>query len=440
MNNNGEYMKHFSFVRSTLCAVACVCLTTVSLKADNSEQVVNIKSFGCIGDGIADDTIALQKAIDAAASENMAGEIFIPGGVYRITNTLTLQGKQGVIFRGQGCSKFTAWPAKNPKLSLLAWDGEKGGILFKTAGIGGCSFSNLNFSGMLPGKKPGKDSQAGILYLGISGSGYGNMINRFSQISFFDADVGIQMARDSKEICASDVYFECLTFSRLGSGFKVTNDQGVNYLFDFLFAADCGTVLDLERGGSLMVNNAQLTCCGTFLNIGGGGRCAGVYLCQNVHMEGAGSRGAEQRWRLLKVNPAWEQANVTFINFADGQWYWAKNKSDTRNIPLCDIGAGANVVFQSSIFNSPVASINGAKGKPATFIARECSFGYVSPSKGSFSANEFGYFKTINCRTDNCDKKQPQSVLPDYVKWPEMEPVRVNPDSSLPMNTADITW
>jgi sugar lactone lactonase YvrE len=44
--------------------------------------------FGVKGDGIADDTAALQKAIDAVADTTHQGILFIPGGKYRLTHTL----------------------------------------------------------------------------------------------------------------------------------------------------------------------------------------------------------------------------------------------------------------------------------------------------------------------------------------------------------------
>lgn len=44
--------------------------------------------FGAKGDGIADDTAALQKAIDKVADTTHQGIVFIPEGRYRLTHTL----------------------------------------------------------------------------------------------------------------------------------------------------------------------------------------------------------------------------------------------------------------------------------------------------------------------------------------------------------------
>ena len=49
----------------------------------------NVRDFGAVGDGIANDTAAIQKAIDAG------GTVYIPGGIYR-TGTLRLRSKGGL--------------------------------------------------------------------------------------------------------------------------------------------------------------------------------------------------------------------------------------------------------------------------------------------------------------------------------------------------------
>lgn len=61
-------------------------------------QTVSVKDFGAVGDGVADDTAAIQAAIDSIASAGAlvydstvfrGGTIFIPRGTYRITAPIT---------------------------------------------------------------------------------------------------------------------------------------------------------------------------------------------------------------------------------------------------------------------------------------------------------------------------------------------------------------
>ena len=48
------------------------------------EQYVSVKDFGAVGDGVTDDTVAIQAAIDAASFEHKP-EVFFPAGRYNVT-------------------------------------------------------------------------------------------------------------------------------------------------------------------------------------------------------------------------------------------------------------------------------------------------------------------------------------------------------------------
>jgi hypothetical protein len=60
------------------------------------EQYISVKDFGAVGDDVADDTAAIQAAVDAA--EN--GELYFPAGDYRITSSIAIPGRMTI--RGAG--------------------------------------------------------------------------------------------------------------------------------------------------------------------------------------------------------------------------------------------------------------------------------------------------------------------------------------------------
>jgi hypothetical protein len=83
----------------------------VPLERRSPTLAYDVRSFGARGDGVADDTAAIQSAIDAAISGN--GSVTIPGGTYRITDTLTIASCHGVIIRGAG---------RGSNGTLIKWD------------------------------------------------------------------------------------------------------------------------------------------------------------------------------------------------------------------------------------------------------------------------------------------------------------------------------
>lgn len=61
-------------------------------------RVVNVKDFGATGDGVHDDTKAMQNAIDAVGNGDT---LYIPNGVYAITQPLINPGGS-IISMSQG--------------------------------------------------------------------------------------------------------------------------------------------------------------------------------------------------------------------------------------------------------------------------------------------------------------------------------------------------
>ena len=74
-------------------------------------QFVSVRDFGAIGDGVADDTAAIQAALDAAKGADGTGagrsvfSLYFPsvaGGFYKVTDTLVIDGTHGLVIYGDG--------------------------------------------------------------------------------------------------------------------------------------------------------------------------------------------------------------------------------------------------------------------------------------------------------------------------------------------------
>jgi len=63
-------------------------------------QTVSVKDFGAVGDGVTDDTAAIQAAIDALPNNNAA--LIFPAGVYKISSQITIDGFRDSSFTFEG--------------------------------------------------------------------------------------------------------------------------------------------------------------------------------------------------------------------------------------------------------------------------------------------------------------------------------------------------
>jgi polygalacturonase len=71
--------------------------------------------FGAKGDGVADDTAALQKAIDTVADTTHQGIVFIPEGHYRLTHTLYVWPGVRLIVSVRGTTRLTFTDGFRPR-------------------------------------------------------------------------------------------------------------------------------------------------------------------------------------------------------------------------------------------------------------------------------------------------------------------------------------
>ena len=62
-----------------------------------AQSVENVIDYGAVGDGVADDTTAIQNAIDAAYAAG-GGDVYLPAGTYKLTSSLIL--RRAVSIRG----------------------------------------------------------------------------------------------------------------------------------------------------------------------------------------------------------------------------------------------------------------------------------------------------------------------------------------------------
>ena len=82
-------------------------------KGKHMTTTFNVKDYGAVGDGVHDDTSAIQAAIDAAQASSGGSVVFMPDGTYLLTSSLTI-GCSGTVF----CSGITLQGAGQANTSL----------------------------------------------------------------------------------------------------------------------------------------------------------------------------------------------------------------------------------------------------------------------------------------------------------------------------------
>lgn len=141
------------FIQSATGAVA----RTVQSKL---RETVSVKDFGAVGDGMTDDTVAIQAAINAKAATG--GEIFFPSGTYKITASLTWYNtvnanKPGISFVGEGRDStiLKSYIVNGPLLDIRGTksfaSGGTGSTFFNGGGIYGIKFDGTNSTGTSDG-------------------------------------------------------------------------------------------------------------------------------------------------------------------------------------------------------------------------------------------------------------------------------------------------
>lgn len=116
-----------------LCCAAAICSGQTKYREEFNGPFAswaNVKTrFGAAGDGVKDDTRALQTALDSLSRTlktpfNTQGTsryvvVYLPAGTYKISSTLRLQGRTGVTFIGE-----------DPLKTTIKWAGADGDTMF----------------------------------------------------------------------------------------------------------------------------------------------------------------------------------------------------------------------------------------------------------------------------------------------------------------------
>jgi hypothetical protein len=241
------------------------------------QETISVKDFGAVGDGVTDDTAAIQWAVNAAAGKSL----YFPGGTYIVSSVITLvsntslYGDQGVttlklkgiVYPSANVSIFVLSDITNVYIYGLTFDGNKGNIgsarnpintIFQTTKVTFDSCEWVNCEGICVNASTSVDNFAVLNCRFIScGGAPDNSDGYRNQAIAFSADG----AARSKDIEITGNYFfaiglDCISMTNLDNVVVSNNSAYDSYTFLFNTPTVYSTV-NLTVTGNVIYNTNQ---------------------------------------------------------------------------------------------------------------------------------------------------------------------------------------
>ncbi len=179
------------------------------------------RDFGAKGDGVADDTEALQRALDVIRPENpKVTVVFIPAGTYRITKTLQL------VRQAHAESQHIIVIGEHPDRTIIRWDGEPDGVMIA---------SNAWYAAIRRLTLDGAGKAKTAVLCGPNFVTY----NEFADMVFRDLAFGIEAGRMDTQGVAETVVARCKFYRCSQAGISIQNWNSLDWFIWHCVFEDC---------------------------------------------------------------------------------------------------------------------------------------------------------------------------------------------------------
>lgn len=221
----------------------------------------NVKTlYNATGNGIADDTNALQQALNKLGSDNHSKVLYLPAGTYRITQTLTITSHINVSVLGE-----------DPSNTTIKWDGPQDGKMLYLNGVRYSRFGRLTLDGSgkaliavdqsWDGKTPNFDTGNEYVDQVFKDVGYGIQAGNLGHGAAESVVLRCQFLRNSKagiitkNFNALDWFIWYSTFKDCTVG--VTNDPGAGnfHVFESLFLNSTEADVQIKNAQYFSIRN-----------------------------------------------------------------------------------------------------------------------------------------------------------------------------------------
>lgn len=193
---------------------------------------VDVRRFGAVGDGHADDTAAIQRAFDRAGNGTT---LYLPAGTYRLTQTLSLSGEKrltGVLVVGHG------------RDTTLFWDGEEGGKVLRDDGVAYSRFVGFAVDGR---------GKAAVGFWHDSHKGFETEV-RHQHLAFRGFTDAAVLAEPKDRFALAETTFENCLFENCRRAVVFVQFNDYNYTFDGCEFRACGTGIECAHGNFYVRN------------------------------------------------------------------------------------------------------------------------------------------------------------------------------------------
>jgi hypothetical protein len=260
---------------------------------DKMQDLVSVKDFGAVGDGVADDTTAIQAGIDLACQ--YGGCVYLPAGTYKISSALVFSMNSGTTdpvkrpsMRGDGMGATTIYQTTNANgIEVVGYDANPAGYcLFQDFTLYGFERNKLGFAlkdiayvtidnVYLAGWS------TGLYGANVLSSSFNDLVIRFNDGGFyFEPNVAYGFYSEPNAIAMTN----CIVGNNDSYGGKVIGAGTFNYIGGSIEANGAGTDLSSAKWGLALVdvggNVAQQSACG--------------FIISGVYFEGNGGQAQLQ--------------------------------------------------------------------------------------------------------------------------------------------------
>lgn len=227
----------------------------------------NVLDYGATGDGVTDDTVAIQNVINLVEASTNGGVVYLPTGKYKITANLTITWPKLCILRGDGSQLSFIWDYRTSVGT--------GGVITYDASVaaGGANAYMGTFTGGFSlVKKINYTIVTGpvITTLGTGTGLYANGVvgGVYQDIWATGYNTNIYLI-DCLGFAMRDIYSNQAAYGIYLAGYSALSGPNASIVENCIISA-CGTWGLYIAGGSVQVIGGTYTFCGTMATVSGG--------------------------------------------------------------------------------------------------------------------------------------------------------------------------